>query len=87
MENAKKQYPTDEEVARVMADRKLNRIGAVQYLRRQSPSSLFFRSGNLRKAESQELQSLPGLTGMGRNSCSAASDRRSRYGGAVANDA
>lgn len=36
MENARKQYPTDEEVARVMAERKLNRIGAVQYLRRQS---------------------------------------------------
>jgi Helix-turn-helix domain of resolvase len=36
MEKAKKQYPTDEEVARVMAERKLNRIGAVQYLRRQS---------------------------------------------------
>src|SRR4029077_9000357 len=33
------------------------------------PSSLFFRWGNLRKAKSQELQSLPGLTGMGRNSC------------------
>ena len=36
MEKAKKQYPTDEEIARVMAERKLNRIGAVQYLRRQS---------------------------------------------------
>lgn len=36
MEKAKKQYPTDDEIARVMAERKLNRIGAVQYLRRQS---------------------------------------------------
>jgi hypothetical protein len=31
-------------------------------------SSPFFCSGNLRKAASQELQSLRGLTGMGRNS-------------------
>src|SRR6516225_8614853 len=31
-------------------------------------SKPFFRWGNLRKAASQELQSAPGLTGMGRNS-------------------
>jgi hypothetical protein len=36
METTKKVYPTDEEVAKVMEERKLNRIGAVQYLRRQA---------------------------------------------------
>jgi hypothetical protein len=40
MEKAKKQYPSDEEIARVMAERKLNRIGAVQYLRRQSAKAI-----------------------------------------------
>src|SRR4029077_11336922 len=41
-------------------------------------SSPFFCSGNLRKAPSQELQSLRGLTGMGRNSCpTLPRDRRS----------
>jgi hypothetical protein len=32
----KASYPTDEAIAALMAERKLNRIGAVQYLRRQS---------------------------------------------------
>jgi hypothetical protein len=36
MEKAKKKYPSDEEIARVMDERKLNRIGAIQCLRRQS---------------------------------------------------
>ena len=36
MTDTKKAYPTDEAVAAVVAERKLNRIGAVQYLRRQS---------------------------------------------------
>lgn len=40
MEKPKKQYPSDEEVAHVMADRKLNRIGAIQYLRRQSAKAI-----------------------------------------------
>jgi hypothetical protein len=39
METAKKAYPTDEAIAAVMAERKLNRIGAVQYLRRQATKS------------------------------------------------
>ncbi len=38
-------------------------------------STPFFRWGNLRKAASQELQFLPDLTGMGRNSWSGASER------------
>jgi hypothetical protein len=40
MEKPKKQYPSDEEVGRVMAERKLNRIGAIQYLRRQSAKAI-----------------------------------------------
>lgn len=37
MENeASKKYPTDAEIAKVMEERKLNRIGAVHFLRRQA---------------------------------------------------
>jgi hypothetical protein len=36
MDKANKPYPTDEEIARVMAERKLNRVGTIQCLRRQS---------------------------------------------------
>jgi hypothetical protein len=39
MTDTKKAYPTDEAIAAVMAERKLNRIGAVQYLRRQATKS------------------------------------------------
>ena len=34
-----KTYPTDVEIAKVMENRKLNRIGPVQYLRRQAARS------------------------------------------------
>ena len=44
MEKAKKQYPTDDEIARVMAERKLNRIGAVQYRRTGAPQGAESRS-------------------------------------------
>jgi hypothetical protein len=40
MEKAKKQYPSDAEITHVMAERKLNWIGAVQYLRRQSAKAI-----------------------------------------------
>src|SRR5208283_1607323 len=44
----------------------------------------FFCWGNLRKAASQELQSVPGLTGMGRNSWLWGwSGSRSRHGSAI----
>jgi hypothetical protein len=39
MTDTKKAYPTDEAIAAVMAERKLNRIGAVQFLRRQAAKS------------------------------------------------
>jgi len=35
-ENQMKTYPTEAEISKVMEERKLNRIGAVQFLRRQS---------------------------------------------------
>lgn len=40
---ANKPYPSEEQIAQVMKDRKLKRISAVQYLRRQSAKSQVIR--------------------------------------------